>query len=244
VTDESANPTFYDADSATYDEQRWESRGGVYNNRTQQTILRALCGDWRNGRIVEVGPGTARFSIPLAQQDNRLTLVDISPEMLEVARGKIEAAGAGAQVEDYVNGSIYELPFEDGAYDHAITLNVVNHLENVGDAIRELARVIKSGSTLLFNYANLRSYYWAAGRKINKKHEAIGQDVYSQWLRPADVHRMIADAGLTLVRRLGHVHVPRNQDRFTAVAATLDAVSRRGPLRGLAPVQYCLCRKG
>ncbi|MCP3904953.1 MAG: methyltransferase domain-containing protein [Planctomycetes bacterium] len=243
MTDETANPTFYDADSATYDEARWESRGGVFNDRTQQKILRMLCGDWRMGRIVEVGPGTARFSIPLARQENQLTLVDISAEMLETARSKIESAGAGDQIEAYINGSIYELPLPDASFDHAITLNVVNHLERVGDALRELARVLKPGATILFNYANLRSYYWTAGRRINRQGEAIGQNVFSRWLRPADVHRMIDAAGLTLVRRLGHAHVPRNQDRFTPIAATLDAVSRRGPLRGLAPVQYCLCRK-
>lgn len=245
MTRETANPEFYDRDSRKYDEQRWQSAGGAYTNQAQQAIVRELTADWTGHRVVEVGPGTARFTIPLCERGAKMTVVDISAGMLEVARQNVTDAGCADCVEAFRQGSIYELPFEDGAFDHAISLNVFNHLERAGDALRELARVTRPGSTLLFNYANLHSWYWPAARRIRRRGTAVGQDVFSIWERPRDVRRMIADAGLALVRRVGHVHMPRAMERYhlTGAVRLLDRLSRRGPLEPLAATHYCFCRR-
>ena len=137
----------------------WKSKGGTLTNRAQQAILRNLCGDWKQEQILEVGPGTARFTIPLLQQGNCMTLLDISTAMLSTAK-KHRGGRFGEGVLSYLEGSIYELPFEDCSFDHALSLNVLNHLERPGEALKQLSRVVRPGSTLLFNYANLHSYYW------------------------------------------------------------------------------------
>jgi ubiquinone/menaquinone biosynthesis C-methylase UbiE len=242
---DASNQSFYDIDSKTYDAQRWRTKGGALTDRAQQAILAELCGDWNGRRIVEVGPGTARFSIPLLKKNNRLTLVDLSAGMLATAKANIEAAGLAGQVEAYVERSVYELPFEDNSFDHALSLNVFNHLERPGEALAQLARVIRPGSTLLFNYANAQSYYWLAARQINREKKAIDQDVYSTWERPAEMREIIARAGLELVHQLGHVHVPRAIEKYpiALIVRVLDSISRRGPLRRLAPFHFCLCRK-
>ncbi len=248
---ESANPTeasnqsFYDVDSSSYDEARWTSKGGAMTNRVQQQIVQTLCADWHGQQVLEVGPGTARFTVPLLSKGNRMTLVDISAGMLATARRNIEAAGFEGGVEACVEGSVYELPFEDDRFDHAFSLNVFNHLERPGEALKQLARVIRPGSTLLFNYLNLESYYWPAGRRINQHKKAVGQDVYSTWERPGEMRAAIREAGLELVEQLGNVHVPRGLEKYPVRPAVwaLDAISRRGPLRRLAPLHFCLCRK-
>lgn len=242
---DTSNQSFYDVDSRTYDEDRWRSKGGAFTDRAQQSILHELCADWNGKRVLEVGPGTARFSIPLLQKNNRMTLVDISSGMLATARGNIEAAGLGERVEAYIEQSVYQLPFDDASFDHAISLNVFNHLERPGEALKQLARVIRPGSTLLVNYANLQSYYWPAARRINQNNRAIGQDVYSTWERPTAVRTFIREAGLELVKQLGQVHVPRAAEKYPvhSILHLLDFVSRRGPLKRLAPFHFCLCRK-
>lgn len=242
---ESSNESFYNEDSSTYDAQRWASKAGIITNRAQQSVLKELCAEWKHRHVLEVGPGTARFTIPLLRQDNRMTLADISDGMLAVARKNIESENLGDQVESYVKTSIYEIPFEDSMFDHAVSLNVINHLDRPDRAIKELGRVTKPGSTLLFNYANLYSYYWPAARKINEAHKAVGLDVYSTWERPSEVSSMIENAGLELVSQLGQTHIPRALEKYRlhSVIGLLDAVSRRGPLRRIAPMQFCLCRK-
>jgi ubiquinone/menaquinone biosynthesis C-methylase UbiE len=244
-TQDSSNQSFYDVDSATYDAARWRSKGGALTDRAQQRILQSLCAEWNGRRIVEVGPGTARFSIPLLKKNNRMTLVDLSGGMLATAKANIEAAGLAERVEAYVERSIYELPFDDDSFDHAISLNVFNHLERPGDALKQLARVIRPGSTLLFNYLNAQSYYWPAARRINRTKKAIGQDVYSTWERPKTIRALIDVAGLEIIDQVGQVHVPRAIDKlpFLSLLTVIDALSRRGPLRRLAPLQFCMCRK-
>jgi ubiquinone/menaquinone biosynthesis C-methylase UbiE len=242
---EIANAGFYTDDASLYDEQRWTSSGGAFTNEKQQRILSSLCRDWTGGSVVEIGPGTGRFTIPLTGQGNAMTLVDIAPGMLEQVRKNIEAAGVQGSISDYVEGSIYGLPFESNTFEHAISLNVFNHLEHPDKALSEMARVIRPGQTLLFNYANVRSYYWPMARRINARSQAIGQEVFSAWEHPSKMKRIIADAGLELVQRLGHVHVPRAMERrhMLPLVRVLDSISRSGPLAGLAPVQFCLCRK-
>jgi ubiquinone/menaquinone biosynthesis C-methylase UbiE len=241
---EEANPAFYDSDSTTYDAKRWVSPAGTFTNATQQRIVQELVADWKDDGL-EIGPGTARFTIPLLRQGMKMTVCDISPGMLEMARTNITGAGFGKSVRAYREGSIYELPFEDNSFDHAICLNVFNHLEDPGTALAEMSRVIKPGSTLLINYANLRSWYWPAARRINRRQSAVGQDVYSAWEKPGAMRANISRSGLELVRRVGHVHVPRELEKYRLLPMVkmLDRVSRRGPLAGMAAVHFCLCRK-
>lgn len=242
---ESSNESFYNEDSSTYDTQRWSSKAGIITNRAQQSVLKELCADWRHRNILEVGSGTARFTIPLLRHHNRMTLADISDGMLAVARENIENENLGDQIDSYVKASIYEIPFEDSTFDHAISINVVNHLDRPELALKELARVTKPGSSLLFNYANLYSYFWPAARKINEDNKAVGLEVYSRWERPSEMSSMIENAGLELVSQLGQTHIPRALEKYRLHSAIslLDAVSRRGPLRRIAPMQFCLCRK-
>lgn len=242
---EASNEGFYDADSRAYDSQRWQTPGGSRTNRSQQALLQELTAGWEESRVLEVGPGTARFTLPLLRKGNRMVLADLSSGMLATARGNIEREQMGGQVEDYVKASVYELPFEDGSFDHAVSLNVFNHLEDVGKAISELGRVTKRGSTLLFNYGNLRGVYWPAARKINRSRRAIGQDVHSVWHSPTDIDAYIRAAGLERVTLLGNTHMPRALEKFHLgpVVALIDGISRRGPLSRFAAFHYCLCRK-
>ena len=51
-----------------------------------------------SGEILELMSGTGRVSVPLIKAGVRLTCVDSSPEMLEILRRKLEAAGLEADV--------------------------------------------------------------------------------------------------------------------------------------------------
>jgi ubiquinone/menaquinone biosynthesis C-methylase UbiE len=245
VAQESTNNTFYDNDSSSYDELRWVTKGGAYTNAAQQEILATLSRDWNNSRVLEVGSGTGRFTIPLLKKGNRMTLADVSAGMLKVAQENVKKAGFGDRIEEVRECSIYELPFEDNSFDHAISLNVFNHLERPGEALKELGRVTKRGSTLLFNYANLQSYYWPAARQINSRNKAVGLDVYSSWVLPKQMRQAIDSAGLEVVQLLGNVHMPRGLEAYPVGAAVrlLDRISRKAPLSSLAPFHFCLLRK-
>jgi len=89
--------------------------------------------------VLEVGCGTGRFLAALAGRAKAWG-VDPSPEMLEVARGRVH--GAGLKL-----GSAEELPFKDGWFERAAMWLVV-HLVERPRAFAELHRVLSPGGKL------------------------------------------------------------------------------------------------
>jgi ubiquinone/menaquinone biosynthesis C-methylase UbiE len=83
--------------------------------------------------VLDIGCGTGRFLAQLAEVAKAWG-VDASPEMLEVARGRANAAGLKV-------GSAEELPFKDGWFERA-TMWLVVHLVDRPRAFAEARRVL------------------------------------------------------------------------------------------------------
>ena len=66
-------------------------------NHIRLAVNGKLVADWKDEGL-EIGPGTARFTIPLLRQGMKMTVCDISPGMLEMARTNITGAGFGKSV--------------------------------------------------------------------------------------------------------------------------------------------------
>jgi 2-polyprenyl-3-methyl-5-hydroxy-6-metoxy-1,4-benzoquinol methylase len=102
----------------------------------------------RRGLILDAGGGPGRYSIELARQGYSVVLLDLVPEMLEIARRKAKRAGVKRNIKDFLQGSIDNLSrFQDGSFDAVICLGApLNHLlsqEQRETAARELVRVTK-----------------------------------------------------------------------------------------------------
>lgn len=87
--------------------------------------------------LLEIGPG-ARPRFPL----ERTVFVDLSPVALE----KLKVAGART-----VHASVAALPFAAGRFDAVCALDVVEHVDRPGDALREIARVLAPAGRLLLS---------------------------------------------------------------------------------------------
>jgi len=96
-------------------------------------------------RVLDVGCGTGVFLDSLAAERPGLALtgLDLSEHMLARAR-RSAALRAGAPPE-FVQGSVYEMPFAEASFDVAInTISCHFYLEQVR-AFREIRRVIAPG---------------------------------------------------------------------------------------------------
>jgi SAM-dependent methyltransferase len=103
---------FFDADYAGY--------------RHDLPVLKAFARR-TGGPLLELGCGTGRALIPLAESGYRVTGVDLSPEMLRIAQAKAEAAGVADRVT-LIQGDYAEVPIE-GSYRFAFVLmNTFLHL--------------------------------------------------------------------------------------------------------------------
>jgi SAM-dependent methyltransferase len=97
--------------------------------------------------LLDVGTGTGgNVAIPAAQAGAKVVGLDVTPELLELARG--HAADAGVEV-DWVEGDAAALPFGDASFDRvASTFGAMFAPDHAG-AAAELVRVCRPGGRVL-----------------------------------------------------------------------------------------------
>lgn len=104
-----------------------------------------------NARVLDIGGGPGRYAIWLAQRGHRVVLADLSPELLSIARTKIDQAGVGAVVEGIVEADACDLSrWADESFDAVLSLGPFYHLPDPNDrnqAAIELGRVLCPGGT-------------------------------------------------------------------------------------------------
>lgn len=117
----------------------------VGESEVEAAILRALQ-DKPLGRLLDIGTGTGRMIELLAAQAERTIGIDRSPEMLRLARAKIDGAGIPAELRQ---GDMYALPLDANAADTIIIHQVLHYAQQPPAAIGEAARVLAPGGRLL-----------------------------------------------------------------------------------------------
>jgi ArsR family transcriptional regulator len=97
--------------------------------------------------LLDIGTGTGRVLELAAPNVDSAVGVDLSREMLSVARASLDKAGLrNCQVR---HADMYQLPFEDGRFD-AVTLHLVLHYaEQPARVIAEAARVLAPGGHMV-----------------------------------------------------------------------------------------------
>jgi len=103
-------------------------------------------GDALLGNLLDVGTGTGRMAELFAPHAAHVTALDRSPEMLQVARARLQDSPAG--LVDLVQGDFAMLPFGEGAFDTVLFHQVLHYARDPGAALAEAARVIAPGGTI------------------------------------------------------------------------------------------------
>lgn len=89
------------------------------------------------GPVLDVGAGTGVVGLGLGELGFRVVGVDLSPRMLAFARERL-----GPRV---ATGDATELPVRDGCVGAACSVWVLHHVADAGEALREVARVLRPG---------------------------------------------------------------------------------------------------
>jgi 2-polyprenyl-3-methyl-5-hydroxy-6-metoxy-1,4-benzoquinol methylase len=96
--------------------------------------------------VLDLGGGPGRYTIWLAQQGHRVTLGDLSIDLLNLARTHIRAASVEYRVEAILELDARDLSVLPGAcFDAVVCLGPFYHLPDRARAGSELGRVLRPG---------------------------------------------------------------------------------------------------
>jgi SAM-dependent methyltransferase len=96
--------------------------------------------------MLDVATGSGNVAIPAARTGASVTGLDLTPELLEVARRR--ASQAGVEVR-FVEGDAEELPFGDDSFDRVTSCFGVIFAPRHAHAVSELTRVARPGATIV-----------------------------------------------------------------------------------------------
>jgi SAM-dependent methyltransferase len=91
-------------------------------------------------KVLDLCCGQGNVSAALLERGCKVTGLDFSPAMLELAHKR--ALGA-----EFIQGDAQDLPFEDGSFDAVVSNFGVCHIPDQPRALSEIKRVLKSGGS-------------------------------------------------------------------------------------------------
>lgn len=136
--------------------------------------------------LLDLGTGTGRMLEMFGPQLERGLGIDMSLDMLLLARDRLERAGL--RHCSVRQGDIYDLALSDNSFDAIIVHQVLHFLDDGGRAVREAARVLRPGGSLLVvDFAPheqefLREKY--AHRRLGFARETVNQWMAAAGLEP------------------------------------------------------------
>jgi SAM-dependent methyltransferase len=178
---------------------------------------------------LDVGCGEGRVGAELVERGHRVTGVDASPRMVELARERHEAVVADAT----------GLPFDDGAFDLVVAYMSLMNMDDLDGAVREIGRVLEPGGRLCaadihpFNvgefvgddYVITGSYLEPATKVFESDRDGIRVTFHDHAIPLERYSRAFEAAGLALEA----LREPQPPDAFLA-ARPVAARRRRFPL--------------
>lgn len=98
------------------------------------------------GRVLDIGTGTGRIAELLQPRAEHVTGLDKSPEMLRLARARLQ--GLPAERIALVQGDFGALPFPQASFDTVVFHQVLHYAQEPGYALAEAARVCRPGGRI------------------------------------------------------------------------------------------------
>jgi len=159
----------------------------------------------RNLNVLDVGCGGGLLAEELAGLG--LTVTGVDPALASVVTARDHARRSDFPI-GYVAAPGESLPFGDGSFDAVVCTDVLEHVEDTGPVISEIARVLKDGGAFLFETINrtLRSRIALIGLFQTWKWSRCAPPNLHEWrrfIKPGELIVTLAQYGLLHRRTVG-----------------------------------------
>jgi SAM-dependent methyltransferase len=144
--------------------------------------------------VLELGCGSGYFTRELARCGADIVAVDVSPELLEIARADCPAANVRYEIQDAC-----ALSYPHDRFDSVVGSSVLHHLD-INRALAEIYRVLKKSGSIYFTEPNMVNPQIAIQKNIPWIKRALGdspdETAFFRW----PLRRLLKDAGFRNVR--------------------------------------------
>jgi len=110
----------------------------------EEPELRKVIGNIKPGKAIDFACGTGRYSSILTKLGHRVTGVDSSKSMLDIAKRKVPTG-------TFINADIKDIPIQETDFDLGICALALTHFNKLSTPVREMARLIRPGGLLVFS---------------------------------------------------------------------------------------------
>lgn len=132
-----------------------------FNVTIRQRVVRELLGNLKQSRILDIGCGDGRISLQYASSTNTIVLLDLSAEMLNLARQNTPAEFR--TTIQYTNGDLQTYQSQE-QFDVILCLGVLAHVDSVEHTIAKIASLLKPGGSCVVQMTDNGSL---GGRLLN-----------------------------------------------------------------------------
>jgi ubiquinone/menaquinone biosynthesis C-methylase UbiE len=230
--------TYYDRFSRTYDDHRHHG----YHRMIDELELELIRRHGTGRDILEAGCGTGLLLKEASRVGRSAVGLDLSRGMLARARDR------GLRV---VQGSITHIPLPSESFDLVYSMKVLAHIPPIELAIREMARLVRPGGHLLFEFYNPLSLRYLTKRYGGPARIAAGttdHDVFTRYDSFARAQSYLpAGVTVTAVRGVRVLTPTSRLWRVPGVGALLERAERVAcdlpGLRRLGGFMILVCQK-
>jgi SAM-dependent methyltransferase len=104
-----------------------------------------LLGDVHGKTVLDLGCGTGENLVPLVKRGAEVIGIDISPDLVELARERLSSYGLAATLRD---GSAYDTGLADASVDVVFSMALLHHLD-LPPARNEVYRILRPGGLFI-----------------------------------------------------------------------------------------------
>ena len=155
----------------------WESPAGKIRwARRVQMLTEFIKPD---SSLLELGCGTGYFTKEIAKTKAKIVAIDISPELITIAKENVTSPNVSFCIEN-----AYNMSFEDNQFDFIIGSSVLHHLD-INQAISEMYRVLKKNGMIAFTEPNMMNPQIALQKNIpylkRKSGDSPDETAFFRW---------------------------------------------------------------
>ena len=185
-----------------YESWRATSLGAVTEAIEQRLIL-DLMGNLEGTRVLDAGCGDGALVCAAASHGAEATGFDPDPAMLAAARTRADKDGITAA---FLEGRIERLPFPDAAFDVVVSITVLCFVPDASAAVREMARVLRPGGSLVLGELGR----WSLWAMVRRARGWLGSATWkaAHFRTGTELRALAKQAGLSVTAIHGAVFYP------------------------------------